>query len=249
MNTSLPIKTVIIDDEMKAREILKRLLAKHCPEIEVVGEANSIDSGVEILLNQKPQLAFLDIHLDTQNSFDILTKVDSSKFKIIFTSGHNNYGIPAIKVNAIDYLLKPIDIDDLLIAVQKVSQRIEAESFHSTNSVSIPVHVNDVVEYINSTQICALEANNNYTQLVMLNGKHYIASKTLSDVEELLKDTNHFIRIHRSVCINTTFISNYSKSEPFEITLKNGSTYEISRRKRGEILAILKGMEICDSPL
>jgi two-component system, LytTR family, response regulator len=236
------IKTVIIDDEMKARDILKRLLAKYCPEIEVVGEANSIESGVEILNDLKPQLAFFDIHLDTQNSFDILTKVDTNKFKIIFTSGHNNYGIPAIKVNAIDYLLKPIDIDDLIVAVNKASQRIEAELTNSTSTISIPVHINDVVEYINSTQICALEADNNYTQITTLNGKSYIASKTLSEVEETLKPTNDFVRIHRSVCVNTKLISTYSKSEPFEITLKNDKVYEISRRKKREILSILKGL-------
>jgi two-component system, LytTR family, response regulator len=101
-----------------------------------------------------------------------------------------------------------------------------------------------LVEYINSNQICALEADNNYTQIFTFESKKFLASKTLSDVEKLLKETNQFIRIHRSICVNIKFITSYSKKEPFDITMANGSVYEISRRKKGEVLAVLKGLEI-----
>lgn len=228
---------------MKARDVLKKLLTVYCPNIEIIGEGNSIESGVDVITNLKPDLVFLDIHLDTQNSFDLLSKINTSTFDIIFTSGHSSYGVNAFKVNAIDYVLKPIDSDDLVNAVERVVKKIELESKSNEGTVSIPVHINDLVEYINSSQICSLEADNNYTQIFTLESKKYLASKTLSDIEELLKETNQFIRIHRSVCVNTKFISSYSKTEPFEITMVNGNVYEISRRKKGEVLGVLKGME------
>lgn len=243
-NTTDKIKAVIIDDELKAREILKKLIATYCPALEIIGEGNTIESGIQVISQCQPDLVFLDIHLDTQNSFDLLSKIDSSTFDIIFTSGHSTYGVNAFKVNAIDYILKPIDSDDLVLAVERVIKKRELEARSNEGIVSIPVHINDLVEYINSNQICALEADNNYTQIFTLESKKYLASKTLSDIEGLLKETNQFIRIHRSICVNTKFISSYSKTEPFEITMANGNVYEISRRKKGEVLAILKGLEI-----
>ena len=244
MGNKTKIRTIIIDDEMKARDVLKKLLAFYCQSIEVIGEANSIESGIEVISKLQPDLLFLDIHLDTQNSFDLISKIDSSKFDIIFTSGHSMYGVPAFKVNAIDYVLKPIDSDDLVIAVEKVIKKRQIEARTNEGTVSIPVHLNDLVEYINSNQICSIEADNNYTQIFTLESKKYLASKTLSDIEELLKVTNQFVRIHRSICVNTKFISSYSKTEPFEVTMMNGNVYEISRRKKGEVLSILKGLEV-----
>jgi two-component system LytT family response regulator len=239
------IKAVVIDDEMKARDILKKLVSRYCPKIEIIGEANSIESGFDLITKLKPSLVFLDIHLDTQNSFDLLSKFPAIPFDIIFTSGHSEFGVPAFKVNAIDYLLKPIDSDDLVIAVEKVIKKhnLEGALNQDEDDKLIPIHNNDVVQYLNSSTICSLEAENNYSQIFTLEEKKYMASKTLGDMEDLLKDTNHFIRIHRSIIINTKFITSYSKSEPFCVTLANGKTYEISRRKKSEVLAFLKNKE------
>ena len=238
------IRTILIDDEMKAREILKKMISAYCPQLEIIGEGNDVESGIQIISSLNPDLVFLDIHLGNQISFDILTQFDSSKFDIIFTSGHSEYGVSAFKVNAIDYLLKPVDSDDLITAVQKVISKKELFSKVKEESLSIAVHVNDIVEYINSNQICALEADNNYTFIYTQENKKYIASKTLRDIEDILKENNHFIRIHRGICINVKFIVSYSKSEPFEISMANGNTYEISRRKKAEVLSILKGFGI-----
>ena len=238
------IKTVIIDDEMKARELLKRLIDKYCPEIEIIGEANCIESGYKVILEKNPDLVFLDIYLDQQNSFDLLSKIENPTFEIIFTSGHSNYGVSAFKVNAIDYILKPIDSDDLILALEKVVKKRELEAKVVHEIISIPVHANDSVEYINSNQITSLVADDNYTQLFTIENKKYIVTKTLSEIESLLKETNHFLRIHRSICINTKHISSYSKSDPCEITMTNGLLYEISRRKKAEVLALLKGLKI-----
>ncbi len=229
---------------MRARELLKRLLEKYCPEIEIVGEGDCIESGHQIILEKNPDLIFLDIHLDQQNSFDLLSKIENPTFEIIFTSGHSNYGVSAFKVSAIDYILKPIDSDDLVAAVEKVIKKRELEAKVVDDIIYIPVHVNDKVEYVNSTQIVSLEAENNYTQLVTDENKKYIVTKTLSEIESLLKETNHFLRIHRGICINTKHISSYTKSEPCEITMTNGLLYEISRRKKAEVLASLKGLKI-----
>lgn len=241
MERNTQIRAIIIDDELKAREILKRLIASYCPKLEVVAEGNDISSGIEVINAYKPDLVFLDIHLDTQNSFDLLGQITDKNFDIIFTSGHSTYGVSAFKVNAIDYLLKPIDSDDLISAVEKVRQKKAVAV--TDNSVTIAIHVNDCVEYISSSQICTLKADSNYTEILTSENKKYITAKTLSDLEEILKATKQFIRIHRSIVINSKYISSYSKTEPFYLSINNGASYEISRRKKGEVLAFLKTME------
>lgn len=238
------IRTVLIDDEHFALNTLSKLIAFYCPEVEIIGHANDIHSAFELLTQQQPELIFLDIHLAKENSFDLLTQFNPIPFEIIFTSAHSDYGVSAFKVNAIDYLLKPICNDDLEAAVSKVVQKKAWIQTSKVDEIAIPVHINDTVEYIRPSTISSLVANDNYTDILTINGRKLTVSKTLANIENILAPTDHFVRIHRSVVINTQQITGYSKTTPCFVTLSNGSCYEVSRRKKHEILAQLKGIEI-----
>ncbi len=234
------IRTIIVDDELHARDSLKMLIQTNCPTIEIIGEANNVESAYLIIEELKPDLVFLDIHLADDNGFNIIKKIGNINFDVIFSSGHKEYGVDAFKVNAIDYLLKPVDKDDLISAVEKVILKRNGISQASSGDISLTVHVNDVVEQISSADICSLIAQQNYTQIITKNNRKYLASKSIGELEDLLLKTGNFIRIHRSTIINVKHITNYSKTIPFFINMVNGSFYEVSRRKKSEVISILK---------
>ena len=235
------IRAIIVDDEDFARDILIKLIEHYCPEIKIVGQANSVVSAIEIIKSETPELLFLDIHLGDEISFDIFENINTHPFEIIFTSAHAQYGVKAFKLEAIDYLMKPIDSDDLIQAVQKVIKKKSLlKIIESEISINIPIHVKDIVENVSSLDISSLVAQSNYTDIYMQDGKKLISSKTLGELEELLKEDSNFVRIHRSVIVNTKFVLNYAKVPPLFITMKDGVTYEISRRKKSEVLNHLK---------
>lgn len=233
------IRAIIIDDEAYARSILKKLIERNCPEIELIGEASDNNSAFVLINNQKPDLVFLDIHLADDNSFNLFSRFETISFEVIFTSAHSQYGVNAFKVNAIDYLLKPIDTDDLIAAVKKVLKK-RVNSTEQEADKTIPVHVKDVVEYLKISQIASMVAHDNYTQIYTIEGKKYIISKTLADMEAYLCDSPAFIRIHRSVTVNSKFIVSYTKSSPCYVNMSDGKSYEISRRKKVDVLTFLK---------
>jgi two-component system LytT family response regulator len=235
------IRAIIVDDEDFARDILFKLIEHYCPEIKIVGQANTVDSAIDLIKLEAPDLLFLDIHLGDEISFDIFENINTHPFEIIFTSAHAQYGVKAFKVEAIDYLMKPIDSDDLIQAVQKVIKKKSLLTIvESEISINIPIHIRDIVENVSSLEISSLVAQSNYTEIYTQDGKKLISSKTLGELEELLKEDSNFVRIHRSVIINTRFVLNYAKVPPLYITMKNGGTYEISRRKKSEVLNHLK---------
>lgn len=237
------LRAIIVDDEDFARNILKKLIEANCPDLEVVGEAENVENAYNLIADSNPDLVFLDIHLAEDNSFNLFKKFDEVIFEVIFTTGDSSYGIPAIKVNAADYLLKPIDRDDLKLAVMKVLKKKSGNTtIHQETDKTITIHVKDKVEYVRSSEITSLQAEDNYTQIFTSDGKNFLASKTLGDFEELLNDTPSFIRIHRSVIVNVNHVLTYSKKIPYIVEMNDGSSFEISRRKRVEVIAILKEM-------
>lgn len=237
------IKAIIVDDEEFARDVLCKLILYYCPEIEIVGQSNNVETSIELINKLTPELLFLDIHLGDQSSFEILKNVSTGNFDIIFTTADSQHGVNAFRVEATDYLLKPIDSDDLVKAIQKVQkkhQKNHASNIEKERFVVIPIHNRDVVVNINSNEIISLIAFNNYSKIVTVHGKNYISSKTLGDLEIVLKEDINFIRIHRSIIINTNFIENYSKTPPFNIKMKDGTLFEISRRRKTDVLKHLK---------
>lgn len=240
------VKVVIVDDEKYASDSLSKLIQHYCPMLEIIGVADSVDSAYPLICEKKPALVFLDIHLTNQTSFTLIRKFEKIDFGIIFTSAHSNYGVPAFKVNAIDYLLKPIDCDDLISAVDKFLrlQELTALQEVTTKEELLQVHNHEKVELIPLKSIYYFEASDNYCHVVVENQKHYILSKTLKEVESSVEHLHSFIRIHRSILVNIHFILNYSKTQPSVITMLDGRWFEISRRKRTAILAQLKELKV-----
>lgn len=244
------ITAVIIDDENKGRLALRQKIADYCSNVEIVAEASNGEEGIDIIEKHKPQLIFLDIEMPRVNGFEMLNQLKDKNFHLIFTTAYDHYAIKAIKYSAFDYLLKPIDIDELKHAVEKIvttkaedirgqvellQQNIKNPAV-ALNKLAIPTL--DGLCFYNLSDLVHLEASSNYTNLFFLDGKKVLASKTLKDFEELLP-TDTFFRPHHSHIINLKFISKYIKGDGGQIELSNGSVVDVSRRKKEEFLKVI----------
>jgi two-component system, LytTR family, response regulator len=247
------LRGIIIDDEKNGRNVLKKLIADFCTGVEIIHEARNIEDAYSLIVTQQPEFILLDIQMPGGSGFDLLKKFEKINFEIIFITSHNQYAINAFKYSAIDYLLKPVDIAELVDAVERVKEKRaglvpvnEEKIVYLLNNLSsdeslknIALQKSDKVFYIKLSEINYLEAESNYTKIYTNIGEWFIHSKTLKYFEDLLSQTNHFFRITRSHIVNIRQIRAYTKSEPYLITLSNGIELEISRRKKGELLRIM----------
>lgn len=243
------MKTLLVDDEPHNCELIETLLRFHLPsEIEVIGHAYSVDQAAEIIRNTEVELVFLDIQMPEKNGFELLHQFNPPHFELIFITSFDQYALPAIQADAIAYLLKPVDVQELKRAVNKARKmkllhQISANDFRAAvpkPSSKIPVHEGNKVIYLNTDDIASLQAAGRYTKITLCTGQQYVIAKTLKMIEEISTSGTSFLRINRSVILNAAYVREYSKSEPYTVVLKNGSSFEVSRRKRKEILAELK---------
>jgi len=213
------IKTFIVDDVLSNRERLKELLLKYCPLVEVCGSANSVASAVELIGVHKPDLVFLDVELPDGTGFDILQFFQPVPFRVIFFTGHLEYAFQAIKFHAVDYLLKPVVIKDLLEAVEIAAgqildgayhARIEGASRQYANPEQIIIPDGSGFQVINIHELIMLEADANYTNLYLTNGRKKTCCRILKEFNELLKTRGLFLRTHKSYIINTEHVRSYS---------------------------------------
>lgn len=231
MNT---LKAIIVDDERLARVNLRKLLLPH-PEIKIVGEASSCESAVELININNPQLIFLDIQLGGETGFDLCEVINNS-IKVIFVTAYDEYAIRAFEVNAIDYLLKPVNPDRLNSAIEKVIKREKAQESETKNyeySDSIYVRLNNYTsKFIKVSSISFIEPVGNYSKIVTIEGRHCLVLKTLKQWQEELPD-NNFVRIHRSSIINMEHVDRIEKKSNTQhrAYLKNiPEPLEVSRR-------------------
>lgn len=241
------VSTLIIDDEAKGRLALREKLSAYCPQIKVVAEATNGQEALLLIQQHQPKLIFLDIEMPRMNGFEMLNELPEKNFHIIFTTAYDQYAIKAIKYAAFDYLLKPIDIEELQTAVAKVSAeennqtKKQIELLHQNiqhpknklNKIAIPTLEGLLFYDIND--IVYLEANSNYTNIYLNNKTKITASKTLKDFEELLPE-DIFFRTHHSYLINLNYIKRYIKGDGGQIELQNGTYVDVSRRKKEEFL-------------
>ncbi len=237
------IKALIVDDEFTAIELLQWLIHQYCPEITVVQSATSVDIALQKLKLFRPDIIFLDIKMPQKNGFDLLTESSDWNFEVVFTTAFNEYAIQAIKFSALDYLLKPIDADELVRAVKKFKlkktstggnrqllknfiQNIEAGN-KDLFRLAVPT-VSDI-KYFPVQDIVRLEADRNYTRFFLVNNKQFVSAKTLKEYEIMLKD-HGFIRVHKSHLLNRYFITRYDKQGLLFLT--DGTSVEVSRRRR-----------------
>ncbi len=243
------IEAIIVDDEKANCENLRALLVKYCNQINIVDECYSIDSAFDSLMLKKPQLVFLDIELVEGTGFDLLESLPNINFEVIFVTAFDKYALKAIKFCALDYLLKPLDIRDLVSAVSKVELRIKEKLTNegmrnlienlSENIKRIALPLNDKIEFVDINQILRLEGEGNYTHVFLCSGEKYFVSKPLKDYDDLLSDYN-FLRVHRSHIINLNEVKSYIKTDGGYIKMKDGSSVSISRQRKNAVVATLR---------
>ena len=246
----MKIKSIIVDDEKIARNVLQNYLEKYCPIIEVIGEAQHIKEAVPMIQSLRPQLVFLDVEMPFGNAFDILEACQDQQFETIFVTAYAEYSLKALNRSAAYYILKPIDITELVAAVNKVQLAIlKSEEFNRTqillqNLKSKPEQQHIVLptlqgfDVIKTASITKLQAKGNFTEVHLTDGSFKLICKFLKHFDELLDAP--FIRIHRSFIINLNFIKSYSKGAGGFITLLDGSEIEVSGTYKEQLLKILR---------
>ena len=249
-----PIRCLLADDEHSSREALRSLLEKHCPEVTIIGDAASADEAFDLISSQKPQLVFLDINMPGKSGFDLLRMFTQIDFDVIFVSGFNEYAIQAFDFNALDYILKPVDYNKLVSSVNRAADRIALKDLrsqdilHFVHSIDeknellkkISLHQNGKVALISISDIVSIEALRVYCEIETADGQKFVSTKPLKEYETLLSAFPSFIRINKSIMINSVSIKSYSKGTSCFITLINDKVLEVSRRKKTEIIEKIK---------
>jgi two-component system LytT family response regulator len=247
------LTALIVDDEIHNRSVLKTLLATHFPEIHITGEAENVRTAHEKIGELKPKLLFLDIKMPGKSGFDLLKMFDVIDFEVIFVSAFNEYAITAFEFNALGYILKPIDVSKLKSVVEKAIAKIKTNQvnenvFHFIKTLEekndlinkIPVHHNEKVVLLNVRDLISVEVKDAVCELRLVNGMQYYSSKDLKLFEDMLEKIGDFIRINKSVIINTNHIKAYSKGEICIIEMVSEASFDVSRRKKTEVLRKVK---------
>ncbi len=249
------MKALIIDDEPKARNLLKILIEENCQKIETIHTAEDLLSGIEIIKNEKPQIVFLDIEMPEHSGLEILDFIDKdiNNFEIIFTTAYSEYAIQAFELSAIDYLLKPIRVNKLQCAVEKASLnlgksqinlKIEElrKSLNGLNFSKIALPVADGIKFVDFDDIIMLKADGMYTTISLQSNGEILISKPLKHFVDLLESNPVFYKPHRSYLINLKYIREYSKKDGGYIVMDNKETVSISKDKKEEFLAIVQSL-------
>jgi two-component system LytT family response regulator len=244
------LKAIIIDDEIGGVEALRSLLAENCKELSVIGAETDPVKAIDQVRKLKPDLVFLDIQMPTMSGFELLERLKDAEFYVIFTTAYDQYAVKAFRHNAIDYLLKPIIISELIAAVDKVISYSENNSKKASierlrekiqgvlggQKLAIP-SMNDIV-YIDTDQINRLESDSNYTNIIMVTGKKYNSSKTLKEYESLL-NPDLFFRVFKTHIINLRHVERYIKGDGGYIVMTDGTKVPVSREKRQALLDLM----------
>ena len=245
------IKAIIVDDEPYSCESLATLLEQYCPAVKTVATCHSGQQGLLAIEEQQPQLLFLDIEMPKMNGFEMLERIPVINFEIIFTTSYDQYAIKAIRFSALDYLLKPIDRDDLQKAVQKVIQRLHYPApqqleillhklQHSASSVQkIALPTMEGLQMVGVSSIISCASDSNYTVLLLKNKQKIIVSRTLKEIEEMLEEYS-FLRVHHSYVVNLNEVNKYIKGEGGYLVMSDESTVDVSRSKKDLLLKKLQ---------
>lgn len=247
------INTILLDDEPGSLITLSGLLSRHCPQVNVTHTFQNPKEALKHLKKAPPDLLMIDIEMPFINAFHLLDQLKPVSFEIIFVTAFNNYALRAFKYAAVDYLLKPVNLDELVESIARVSSRmgkqqkpdtsidqvIEVMQTIPTGSVIIPMPTLSGIKLESSGNIILLEAQGSYTIIEMINGKKELISRTLKDFEELLPEKD-FCRIHHSYVINLNHVKEYLYGRGGSVLMSNGSQIEVSVRKRADFLARYK---------
>ena len=242
------MKAIIIDDEKHCITTLVWTLKEYCPEVIISGTAQNGEEGLQLIMKLKPELVFLDIEMPMLNGLDMLQKIDNLNFKVIFTTAYDKYAIKAIKLNALDYLLKPIDKDELIVAIQKAKDEkngissMQMDYLHTITKTrmadKIALSLSTGLQFINLKDLVRVEGDGNYCNFVLSDNRKILLSKKLGDAEELLAENIDFFRAHKSHIINLKFVDRYIRGEGGDIIMTDGTSISLSRNKKEEFLEL-----------
>jgi two-component system, LytTR family, response regulator len=244
------MKAVIIDDEKDSRQILANYLAKYCADVEVCGFGESVSTGLDAIQRHHPDIVFLDIEMPYGNGFDLLDKISNITFETVFVTAFDNYAIQALNQSAAYYLLKPIDIDELINAVEKIKKERASENYtqHARvllDNIRTGAHQKIMLPTLEGFEIVAIntilycEAVDNFTRFHFESGPPLLICRTLKYFEEVLKE-HRFLRIHRSHLVNPEYVIRYSKGKGGFVTMKNNQELEISPAKKQDFLNLFE---------
>jgi len=238
------LKTLIIDDEVRSRSVLRTMIGKYCNNIDVCGEASTIEEALQLITQERPDLVFLDIELGLGTGFDLLGQIPDIQFKTIFITAYDHFAIKAIKWSAQDYLLKPVDPAELTSAVSKVlatfnklhddvtAQKSEAQDF-AGRRLGLPTM--DGLTFVDVNDIVHCEAKGAYTEFAFLNKKRIMVSKPLQVYEDMLSGQG-FYRVHNSFLVNMVHIKEYVKGRGGSVIMADGASITVATRKKDDFL-------------
>lgn len=245
------IRSIIVDDELKSRESLKILVEDYCDNVTVEATCQNVDEAEKAIHDLKPDVVFLDIQLQRETGFDLLSKFENFDFEVIFTTAYSEYAIKAFKFSAIDYLLKPIDIGELRKAIEKVEksrdnavtdrlqQLLQNLRNGSPDNYKLALPTSDGLVFVKVNDILYCEASSNYTEIVMMDNKRHLVSRTLKEYDDMLAEQN-FYRIHHSYLINLNGIKKYVRGDGGYVVMNNDKSLDVSKRKKEGFMARIK---------
>ena len=247
------LKAILIDDEPRGIRSLQMLLQINCPDVNVVGSCTDGDEAIELVKNLHPDLIFLDIAMPVKNGFELLKELKGNSFEVIFVTAHNQFMIEAFHFSAIDYLLKPVEDNLLVDAVERAKKRIEEKSgnknietlLHNIHQKKSPQKMRLCIPSLKGFQVIELddilyaESSGNYTNLHFANKKTVCTSKPMHEYESLLEDAG-FVRIHKSILVNLLHVKEYLRGEGGSVILSNGHEVEVARRKKDLLISKMK---------
>lgn len=245
---------LIIDDEKNGRENLAGLIRQYCPQLRIVAEAASVGEAIQKIEEFRPRLIFLDIEMPGGNGFKLLEHFKTFPFEVIFVTAYDNYAIKAIRFSAADYILKPINLNELIAAVEKVCRRITQQNEneqirqlylntrHPANP-KIGLPTGERIEFVQVNSIIRCQGESNYTHIYFTDRKPVLSAKSLIEFEELLGEYG-FIRVHKAHLVNLNHVTSLSKNDGGILTMSNGDSVMISRRRKDFVSESLKNMNI-----
>ena len=242
------LKAVIVEDEQASRETLRRYLEKYCPQVEVMGEGASVKEGIAQIMQHRPDIVFLDVEMPYGNAFDLLEQVGDVDFEAIFVTAYSHYAMKALNFSAVYYILKPIDIDELITAVERAGEArksntdgfktrilVENLQIQQNQQRKVVLPVLDGFEVVRVKDIIRCQGNGNFTDFHLTDGSKRVICRTLKFYDELLTDCD-FMRVHRSHLVNLQYVTGYKKGKGGQLNMSDGSVVEVAPGRKADLL-------------
>jgi len=239
----MPLKVIIIDDEPDSVKLLQLQLEENCPQVKVVGSYTSTVKALIGIETLQPDLLFLDIEMPVMNGFEMLERVLHANFSLVFVTAYNQFALKAFRFNALDFLVKPIDKKELIEAVAKAERRVMPtpsqlsllqKQLRGEAVTKIAIPAQHGVSFIDLNEIVYVEASNNYSKLILTGSRHFLISKTLKDVQDVLEE-EHFLRVHRHFIINLNHVKLFNRNDGL-LTMTNGENIPVARNQKEHLI-------------